>query len=204
MITFRDEPHRNSWNDHQSQWGHCSRCPIGDSCRNHVLGRGKLPCEVLLIGEAPGPAEDTLGEPFVGRSGKLLNTLLAEVARNFRPFSYFITNTLACFPAEDHHTEGSSFRAPTKEEQANCYDRLVQVLFLATPRKLIYVGKSAAELEKLFKKDKTTWDLLVPDQRLLILHPSYINRRGGVRSVEFKRTMSDLVKFLKGEGCVNA
>lgn len=201
-IVFQALPTFTAWESHKDQWGSCQRCPIGCTAKTHVLGRGKLPCEVLFIGEAPGPTEDTLGDPFVGKSGKTLNRLINETSRHFRPYSYFITNSLACYPIKEDDYEDSthaSFRAPTKEEQSNCYDRIVQVLTIASPRKLVYVGKAAGNLEKLLKTDKATWDLLVPDQRILIFHPSYINRRGGVNSVEYKRTMGNLVKFLKGD-----
>ncbi len=57
---------------------------------NLVFGEGNIDCKVLFIGEAPGQKEDELKRPFVGRSGKLLNTMLEEIG--LRREDVYITN----------------------------------------------------------------------------------------------------------------
>ena len=56
----------------------CHRCPLAEGRNQVVWARGNLHARLLLIGEAPGAEEDRLGLPFVGRSGQLLERLLAE------------------------------------------------------------------------------------------------------------------------------
>lgn len=73
----------------------CTRCPQLAQTRTQVVfGAGNADADLMFVGEAPGRDEDEQGLPFVGRSGKLLNTLLAEIglARE----DVFIANTLKC------------------------------------------------------------------------------------------------------------
>lgn len=177
-------------------WEGCKLCPIGESCLNHVFGRGKLPAEVLFIGEAPGPQEDSHGYPFVGRSGELLDVMIRDSFRMFRPYSYFITNTILCFPADED--DPTKFRPPVEDEVRNCLPRLTAQLDIVRPDKIVLVGKVAAKIEGLVKKYNPAWWDLSPwfDRVVDIWHPSYILRQGGVRSLAYKQARQKLVDFL--------
>ncbi len=73
----------------------CERCPeLAATRKTVVFGAGNANAELMFIGEAPGASEDEQGVPFVGRAGKLLETLLNEIgiARS----EVFIANTLKC------------------------------------------------------------------------------------------------------------
>lgn len=61
---------------HVREWENCTRCPLCETRRNIVLSRGKVPCDVLFIGEGPGESEDVLGAPFVGPAGHLLDHII--------------------------------------------------------------------------------------------------------------------------------
>lgn len=67
------------WQHHIERWKDCKMCPLHRTRRNVVLGRGGVPCDVLFVGEAPGPVEDINGSPFTGPSGHLLNSIIEEV-----------------------------------------------------------------------------------------------------------------------------
>ena len=54
----------------------CTRCPLGPTRIKIVFGVGNPNSEVLFIGEGPGYEEDRRGEPFVGKSGQLLDKML--------------------------------------------------------------------------------------------------------------------------------
>lgn len=69
MISFQE--HRRKWND-------CQRCRLCEGRTNVVLARGRVPCDVLFIGEAPGVSEDILNKPFVGPAGKLLDSIVEK------------------------------------------------------------------------------------------------------------------------------
>lgn len=57
-------------------WKACTRCYLHLGRRKVVLARGQIPAEVLFVGEAPGEAEDTLGKPFKGPAGQLLDHII--------------------------------------------------------------------------------------------------------------------------------
>lgn len=202
-----------AWSSHKCKWSSCNRCSLGSTTINHVLGRGKLPCEVLFLGEAPGPNENIVGEPFIGPAGIILDALLKELKVRWRPFSYFISNTLACYPSrglEDPHPNG--FRAPTTEEIEACLPRVLEVLEVSRPKALVLLGKSAeasyervktksltaksSAAEAVFARMKTSKaidDLLLPATVISVWHPSYILRNGGIASRQFGITVEKLL-----------
>ena len=57
----------------------CPNCELARERTQTVPGSGPIPCDLMLIGEAPGKNEDEQGLPFVGRSGALLDQLLADI-----------------------------------------------------------------------------------------------------------------------------
>ena len=74
-------------------------CPLKANATNTVIGDGNPHSGIVLIGEAPGAEEDKQGKPFVGRSGKLLDTMLAEVGLSRA--NVFITNTVFWRPPDN-------------------------------------------------------------------------------------------------------
>ena len=89
----------------------CKECHLGFTGRkNVVFGEGNADAELLFIGEGPGRDEDEQGRPFVGRSGQLLNRVLAQVG--IERSEVFITNIVKCRPPNN--------RAPSPQEAATC------------------------------------------------------------------------------------
>ena len=88
----------------------------------------------MIIGEAPGADEDRVGEPFVGRSGHLLDKMLQSVAIHRE--DCFITNVLLWRPPGN--------RTPTDGEVAVCLPFLQRQIELVKPRVLLLLGGSAA------------------------------------------------------------
>src|ERR1700759_2738688 len=75
----------------------CTRCPeLAATRKTVVFGAGNANADLMFIGEAPGASEDEQGVPFVGRAGKLLETLLGEIGIERK--DVFIANTLKCRP----------------------------------------------------------------------------------------------------------
>jgi len=87
---------------------------------------------VLFIGEAPGKNEDIEGRPFVGRSGKLLTSILEEIGLT-RTKDYYITNIVKCRPPEN--------RDPTPEEIALCSDYLIRQIEMMQPKIIVTLGR---------------------------------------------------------------
>jgi uracil-DNA glycosylase family 4 len=116
---------------------HCSRCPdLARSRRTVVFGAGNADADLMFVGEAPGANEDEQGLPFVGRAGKLLDTLLAEIgmARG----EVFITNVLLCRPPGN--------RDPLPAEIEHCEDYLYRKVQLIQPRVICSLGNFATKL----------------------------------------------------------
>src|SRR6202044_1144631 len=95
----------------------CTRCQeLATTRKTVVFGAGNANADLMFIGEAPGASEDEQGVPFVGRAGKLLETLLGEIglARS----EVFIANTLKCRPPGN--------RDPQPIEIDNCQEYLLR------------------------------------------------------------------------------
>jgi DNA polymerase len=114
----------------------CERCPALVESRSRIVdGVGPDDAALLFVGEAPGQHEDEQGEPFVGRSGDVLDDALAEagVLRE----EVRITNCVRCRPPEN--------RDPHKEELANCRDYLETEIDRVDPAVVVTLGKVPAE-----------------------------------------------------------
>ena len=109
-------------------------CALKFSANSTVFGYGNPRAEVMIIGEAPGADEDRRGEPFVGRSGRLLDKMLQAIA--IQREDCFITNILPWRPPGN--------RTPTEGEVAVCLPFLHRQIELIKPRVLLLLGGSAA------------------------------------------------------------
>ena len=110
-------------------------CSLKFSANSTVFGYGNHKAEVMIIGEAPGADEDRIGEPFVGRSGHLLDKILQAVGLN-RDDCY-ITNVLPWRPPGN--------RTPTDSEVAVCLPFLHRQIELVNPKIILLLGGSAAK-----------------------------------------------------------
>jgi uracil-DNA glycosylase len=111
-------------------------CPLKDLRTKVVFGAGNADADVMFVGEAPGAAEDLQGLPFVGRAGKLLDELLAEVGIQ-RP-EVFITNVICCRPPGN--------RDPLPEEIDACKPYLYRKIELIEPKIICTLGNFATKL----------------------------------------------------------
>ena len=128
------------YKQHRKKWNDCQRCDLCKQRQHVVLARGSIPCQILLIGEAPGPSEDVFGQPFIGPAGKLLDDMLEQTWEN--KFRYCLTNLVACIPKGD---DGDKFVEPPKEAIERCAPRLREFFAICRPKLLVYVGKLAAK-----------------------------------------------------------
>ena len=81
----------NNWDELKNECYGCNRCELGAARTNLVFGVGNESAEVLFIGEGPGEQEDLKGEPFVGRSGQLLDKYLDAIGLD-RKRNIYIAN----------------------------------------------------------------------------------------------------------------
>ena len=121
----------------QKRWNNCTDCFLCKKRNKIVLLRGKVPCSVLFIGEAPGVSEDLLGKPFVGPAGKLLDKIIKEATDSK---DYALTNLVACIPKNE---EGNKVSEPSEECIKACQERLQATVALCRPKVIVQVGKLA-------------------------------------------------------------
>ncbi len=114
----------------------CTRCALGATRTRFVFGTGVADASVVLVGEAPGAAEDRKGLPFVGPAGKLLDELLAAVGLD-RASNVFICNVLKCRPPGN--------RDPLPEEVELCTPILRRQLDILKPSLIVALGRFAAQ-----------------------------------------------------------
>lgn len=107
--------------------------PIDEGRQQAVFGTGDPQADLLIIGEAPGADEDRLGEPFVGRAGKLLDKILEAI--NFEREEVYITNILKSRPPNN--------RNPLAEEVEAHLPMLYKQIALIQPKIILCVGKTA-------------------------------------------------------------
>ncbi len=100
-----------------------------------VPGEGPADAEVMLIGQNPGTEEDRTGRPFVGRSGKFLDTVLRENGMGRE--SIFITNIVK------HKTSGN--RLPLKDEISACSNYIQEQMKRIRPKIVVLMGALARE-----------------------------------------------------------
>jgi uracil-DNA glycosylase len=115
----------------------CKECPLGNLGRiNVVFGSGNPDARLMLIGEAPGKEEDIQNNPFVGRSGQLLNRALN--AANINREDVFITNIVKCRPPKN--------RRPTPQESTTCKNLLLlNQIKIIQPRVICTLGSTAIQ-----------------------------------------------------------
>ena len=113
----------------------CVRCGLAESRTQVVFGVGDPHADLLFVGEGPGAEEDRLGQPFVGRSGKLLDQLVAEEMGLTREH-FYIANVVKCRPPGN--------RDPKPDEIEACRLWLEQQLDLIAPRVVVTVGNFAS------------------------------------------------------------
>jgi len=113
----------------------CHLCPLAEGRTNTVFGVGDPHAACMIIGEAPGAEEDARGEPFVGRAGRLLNTMLQ--AMGFAREAVYIANIVKCRPPKN--------RDPKPEEMVACTPYLRRQITLIEPRVILAVGRVAAQ-----------------------------------------------------------
>lgn len=112
----------------------CTKCELSRSRNNVVFGEGNPESKIFLIGEGPGRDEDLQGRPFVGKSGQLLDKILAACGFN-RKEHVFIGNIVKCRPPGN--------RVPTPAEAAICVPYLHQQIELINPEIIILLGSTS-------------------------------------------------------------
>ena len=149
-------------------------CPLKLTAQNLVFADGNPEADLMLVGEAPGREEDAKGLPFVGRSGQLLDKMLAAIGRDRT--SAYITNVIPWRPPGN--------RTPGTVEVETCRPFAVRHIELVRPKVLVCLGGASAKLllgaTDGIKRLRGRWVDYdaggVPIAATATLHPAYLLR----------------------------
>ncbi|MEA5464021.1 uracil-DNA glycosylase [Leptothoe sp. PORK10 BA2] len=149
----------------------CQRCDLARGRTNVVVSRGSAAASVMIIGEGPGQSEDEQGLPFVGKSGQLLEKILASVRLDTENDVY-ICNVVKCRPPGN--------RAPTSGEIAACVPYLKEQVRLVDPKIILLTGGTALKgllgITQGITKVRGNWMEWEGRHCMAIFHPAYLLR----------------------------
>ncbi|HEX2700531.1 MAG TPA: uracil-DNA glycosylase [Acidimicrobiales bacterium] len=156
----------------------CTRCPLAAGRTQVVFGVGNPSADLMFVGEGPGREEDLKGEPFVGRSGQLLDRLLREELGIGRDRVY-IANVVKCRPPGN--------RDPLPAEVAACRPWLERQVELIAPRVIVTLGNFAVRLLlDTTEGIRALRGRAYPYGRAVVVptyHPSFVLRSGSTGEV---------------------
>ena len=158
----------------------CTKCDLCEGRTNLVFGVGKKDADIMLIGEGPGENEDLQGQPFVGRSGQLLDKFLASVDLS-RDKNVYIANMVKCRPPKN--------RDPKPEEQDMCINWLREQFKIIKPKIIVCVGRISAQklIDKNFKGTQQHGEFIDKNGTLFMgtYHPAAILRNPNNKEAAF-------------------
>ncbi len=150
---------------------HCQRCELAQTRTQVVVSRGNPKADVMVIGEAPGQSEDEQGLPFVGKSGQLLDKILASVELSPEEDVY-ISNIVKCRPPQN--------RNPSTKEIVACKSYLLEQIRLVNPKIILFTGATALKgltgEKKGISKIRGQWLNWEGYWAMAIFHPAYLLR----------------------------
>lgn len=156
----------------------CRKCQeLAETRTQTVFGVGNPDADIMFIGEAPGADEDEQGEPFVGKAGQLLNSIIA--ACKLTREEIYICNVLRCRPPGN--------RTPTPIEAGHCREFLDAQIALVKPRYIICWGATAAQnllnSETTIGKMRGKFYDYHGIKVVCTYHPSYLNRNPSAKKL---------------------
>ena len=166
-------------------------CVLKQNSKNLILGDGNLNSSIMLIGEAPGPEEDTSGKSFKGETGDLLDKMLGAI--NIQRQNIYLSYAINFRPPED--------RKPTSQEIKR-YSRYVKEhISIIDPKIVILMGSTAMEavtsITNKISSERGNWKEIIIENKtyplIITFNPSYL-----IRFTENKKhSWEDLKKLRK-------
>ncbi len=165
----------------------CDRCGLSKTRTHVVFGEGNPKAKIFIIGEAPGRDEDWQGRPFVGKSGQLLDQILAACGFT-RGEHVFIGNIIKCRPPGN--------RVPLPEEASICMPYLLKQIELIDPQIMILLGATALNhlMGPQYRITRTRGQWLKWHNRLVmpVFHPAALLRNPALK----RDTWADFKKIV--------
>ena len=149
-------------------------CSLRTTAKHLVFADGNPQARVMFVGEAPGREEDLEGLPFVGRSGKLLDQMIAAIGLDRT--SAYIANIIPWRPPGN--------RTPTPQESQICLPFILRQIELANPDVLVCLGGPSSQtllgVKEGIKRTRGRWFNFHTGTReiraIATFHPAYLLR----------------------------
>lgn len=178
-----------NWEELQARVANCTACDLYKTRTQTVFGVGNKQADLLIVGEAPGANEDKQGEPFVGRAGRLLNSMVQAIGLSREEI--YIANVVKSRPPNN--------RDPAPEEVAACLPYLQRQIVLLQPKLILLLGRIAAHhmlgtnlpMSQLRGQEFFYGENKIP--LVVTYHPAYLLRAPR----EKRKAWSDLQQVLK-------
>jgi uracil-DNA glycosylase family 4 len=162
----------DNWDNINRAIHQCQECSLASGCSQKVPGIGYQQADLMIVSEGPGHDEDLKGEPFVGRSGLLLDKILHSIG--IERSQVFITNIVKCRPPNN--------RDPHKDEIQACNAYLRAQIKQVSPKVILSVGRVSAQsllnttepVGKLIPQNHQLSDSDTPVK--VTYHPAYLLR----------------------------
>ena len=178
-MSLLDSPSFASFAELEAEALACTKCQLASTRTQVVFGVGDPQADLMFVGEGPGEQEDLTGEPFVGRAGKLLTSLIEEIG--LTRAEVYIANVVKCRPPGN--------RDPQPGEIEACRPYLEAQMAFIQPKVIVTLGNFATKLlldtktgitklrgqEYPYPGDGDPGRVIIPT-----LHPSAVLRSGGV------------------------
>ena len=134
----------------------CKNCKLCLARKNIVFGVGNKKTKIMFIGEGPGGDEDRLGEPFVGKAGRLIDEAFDVIG--IKREDVYITNVVKCRPPNN--------RDPEEDEIKACMDYLRNQVMLIKPKIIVLLGRIALQ------------NILGKDYKISLVRGNWIEKKG--------------------------
>jgi uracil-DNA glycosylase family 4 len=151
--------------------GDCRRCKLAKGRTNIVFGTGNPDARLMFVGEGPGEDEDRQGEPFVGKAGELLDSIITN-GMGLRRSDVYIANVIKCRPPNN--------RDPEPDEIVACEPFLLRQVELVRPEVIVSLGSFATSV---LLRDRTPisrrrgrWHEVSGTPLMPTFHPAYLLR----------------------------
>jgi DNA polymerase len=160
-------------------------CNLKFTAKNLVFADGNPEADLMFVGEAPGRDEDIEGLPFVGRSGQLLNRMLAAIGRDRQ--AAYIANVIPWRPPGN--------RTPTPIETEICRPFIERQIELAAPKVLVTLGNPSTKtllntqtgimrMRGNWQEHRTPGGVVIP--AMPTLHPAYLLRNPAAKKLAWR------------------
>ena len=179
-----------TWEELEDSIINCNKCKLCKTRQNIVFGVGNKNADIMFIGEGPGADEDRLGEPFVGRAGKLMDMAFGIVG--IKREKVYIANIVKCRPPKN--------RVPEADESKACLDYLRNQVILVKPKIIVLLGSTALKNilgeEYKISQARGKWIEKNGIKYMPTWHPAAL-LRDETKKIEFWEDLKEVTKIYK-------